>query len=39
VREAVMAYTPDFKYDLFISYPIEAERWAKQFHEDLKDEM
>jgi hypothetical protein len=34
-----MAYTPDFKYDLFISYPIEAERWAKQFHEDLKDEM
>jgi hypothetical protein len=34
-----MAYTPGFKFDLFISYPTEAKRWAKQFHEDLKEDM
>jgi hypothetical protein len=34
-----MAYTPGFKYDLFISYPTEAQGWATQFHEDLKAEM
>jgi hypothetical protein len=36
---ANMAYTPGFRYDLFISYPTVAEGWATQFHEDLKTEM
>src|SRR5262249_24686172 len=34
-----MAYIPGFEYDLFISYPTEATRWVKQFHEDLRDDM
>jgi hypothetical protein len=33
-----MAYTSGFKWDLFISYPMEAAKWAKQFHEDLLQE-
>lgn len=33
-----MAYTRGFRYDLFISYPMEAQRWAKQFYQDLTDE-
>src|SRR5262249_20951310 len=36
---ARMAYTPGFEYDLFISYPTEATRWAKQFYEDLRADM
>jgi len=34
-----MAYTPGFEYDLFISYPTEATRWAKQFQADLQSDM
>jgi hypothetical protein len=37
-RGNVMAYTFGFKWDLFISYPMEARKWAKQFQEDLQDE-
>src|SRR5689334_16295426 len=35
----IMAYTPGFKYDLFISYPTEAASWAKQFEQDLRADM
>jgi hypothetical protein len=34
-RGNVMAYTFGFKWDLFISYPMEARKWAKQFQEDF----
>jgi hypothetical protein len=33
-----MAYVPGFKWDIFLSYPMEAESWTKQFEKDLKDE-
>jgi TIR domain len=36
---ALVAYTPCFKHDLFISYPTEAQGWAKQFHADLQADM
>jgi hypothetical protein len=32
-----MAYVPGFKWDIFISYPMEAESWTKRFLEDLQD--
>jgi hypothetical protein len=31
-----MAYVPGFKWDLFISYPMEAQSWTKQFVDDLR---
>jgi hypothetical protein len=34
-----MAYVPRFKWDLFISYPMEAESWTKRFEKDLRDEI
>lgn len=33
-----MAYVPGFKWDIFLSYPVEAELWTKQFEKDLRDE-
>jgi hypothetical protein len=33
----VPGYIPGFNWDLFISYPMEAESWTKQFEEDLRD--
>ncbi len=30
-------YVPGFNWDLFISYPMEAESWTKQFEEGLRD--
>jgi hypothetical protein len=32
-----MAYISGFKWDLFISYPMEAESWTKRFERDLQD--
>jgi hypothetical protein len=32
-----MAYVPGFKWDIFISYPMEAEAWTKRFAQDLVD--
>ena len=32
-----MAYVPGFTWDIFLSYPMEAESWAQQFEEDLRD--
>jgi hypothetical protein len=32
-----MAYVPGFEWDIFLSYPMEAEAWAKQFEEHLRD--
>src|SRR6266851_5443264 len=34
----VPGYVPGFNWDLFISYPMEAESWTKQFEADLRDE-
>jgi len=34
-----MAYVPNAKRDIFISYPIEAEEWAQHFERDLKKEL
>jgi hypothetical protein len=34
-----VAYVPGFKVDVFISYPVEAESWAKQFETALKEEL
>lgn len=31
-----MAYVPGFKYDIFISYPMEAEKWTAQFVQALQ---
>src|SRR5262245_13324760 len=31
-----MAYIPGFKWDLFISYPMEAESWSRRFEADLR---
>jgi len=31
-----MAYIPAFEWDIFISYPMEAESWAEQFVTDLR---
>jgi hypothetical protein len=36
---AIMAHTPGFEYDLFISYPTEATGWARQFQADLQSDM
>jgi transposase len=30
-----MGYVPDFKWDIFISYPMEAETWTKRFAQDF----
>jgi hypothetical protein len=32
-----MAYISGFRWDLFISYPMEAESWTKRFEQDLLD--
>jgi TIR domain len=32
-----MGYVPGFEWDIFLSYPMEAEAWAKRFEEDLLD--
>ncbi len=34
-----MAYVPGFSRDVFISYPMEALRWTKQFDKDLREEL
>jgi hypothetical protein len=34
-----MAYVPNAKRDIFISYPIEAEEWAQHFEQDLRKEL
>jgi hypothetical protein len=38
VGAIAMAYVPGFKWDIFLSYPVEAELWTKQFDKDLRDE-
>jgi hypothetical protein len=32
-----MAYVGDYEYDIFISYPMEAEAWTRRFATDLLD--
>jgi len=32
-----MVYVSGFKWDIFISYPMEAEAWTKRFARDLLD--
>jgi hypothetical protein len=32
-----MTYVPGFEWDIFISYPMEAEAWTKRFKQDLVD--
>jgi hypothetical protein len=32
-----MAYVPGFTWDIFLSYPMEAQAWAQRFKEDLQD--
>jgi hypothetical protein len=34
-----MAYVPGFKWDIFVSYPMEAEDWTNQFEVDLKKQL
>ena len=32
-----MAYVADYEYEIFISYPMEAEAWTKRFATHLQD--
>jgi hypothetical protein len=32
-----MGYVPGFEWDIFLSYPMEAEAWAARFEEGLRD--
>jgi hypothetical protein len=34
-----VAYARGFRVDVFISYPVEAETWAKQFETVLKEQL
>jgi len=34
-----MAYVPGFEWDIFLSYPMEAEGWTSQFEKDLKEDL
>jgi hypothetical protein len=34
-----MGYVPGFEWDIFLSYPIEAEAWAGQFEKHLREDL
>jgi hypothetical protein len=34
-----MGYVPGFEWDIFLSYPMEAEAWARQFEKHLKADL
>jgi hypothetical protein len=34
-----MAYVPGFEWDIFLSYPMEAGAWARQFERDLTADL